>query len=101
MTGYGREEFKKDQFEVNVEIKTINHRYLDISFNLPTSLLHIEDKLKSIVQEKIKRGKIAVSIYVSGKETSQKHLQTDWNLAKQYIDHLKQLQATYQWRNID
>ncbi|WP_235182550.1 YicC/YloC family endoribonuclease [Gracilibacillus boraciitolerans] len=96
MTGYGREELHKEDIEVSVEIKTINHRYLDISFYIPKSLLHIEDQLKMIIQEKMKRGKIAVSIHVTGKKANEKQLHTDWDLARQYIDQLRQLQSTYQ-----
>ncbi|WP_058307872.1 YicC/YloC family endoribonuclease [Gracilibacillus massiliensis] len=96
MTGYGREDFKQDDLEISVEIKTINHRYLDISLHIPKSLLHIEDQLKQIIQEKMKRGKISVSIYTLGKQANQKQLQTDWDLADQYMEQLNLLKSNYQ-----
>ncbi|MGP4040355.1 YicC/YloC family endoribonuclease [Gracilibacillus sp. D59] len=96
MTGFGREEFRNDQLEINTEVKAVNHRYLDITFHMPKFLLPIEDQLKKIVQDKIKRGKISVSIYITGTYTHRKQLQTDWDLVDQYIDQLKQLQTKYQ-----
>ncbi|SFL98425.1 TIGR00255 family protein [Gracilibacillus orientalis] len=96
MTGFGREEFRNDQLEINAEMKAVNHRYLDITFHMPKFLLPIEDQLKKIIQDKIKRGKISVSIYISGTYTHRKQLQTDWDLVDQYVDHLKQLQTKYQ-----
>ncbi|SHN15499.1 YicC/YloC family endoribonuclease [Gracilibacillus kekensis] len=96
MTGYGREDVQQEDLDISVEIKTINHRYLDITLHLPKALLHIEDQLKRIIQKKMKRGKITVSIYTFGQQINQKQLQTDWDLAEQYIDQLNQLKSTYQ-----
>lgn len=96
MTGFGREEFQNDQLEISAEVKTINHRYFDITFHMPRFLLPIEDQLKKIIQQKMKRGKISVSIFISGTYTHRKKLQTDWDLVEQYIEQLKQLQSTYQ-----
>ncbi len=96
MTGFGREEFRNDQLEINAEIKAVNHRYLDITFHMPKFLLPIEDQLKKIIQDKIKRGKISVSIYISGTYAQNKQLETDWDLVDQYVDHLKQIQTKYQ-----
>lgn len=96
MTGFGREVFQAEGTEINVEIKTVNHRYLDISFHMPTFLFAIEDQLKKRIQKHVKRGKVSVSIFVSGDDMSQKMIQTDWHLADQYIATLKQIQEKHQ-----
>ncbi|WP_018932727.1 YicC/YloC family endoribonuclease [Gracilibacillus lacisalsi] len=96
MTGFGREEFRNEQLEISAEIKAVNHRYLDITFHMPHFLLPIEDQLKKIIQNKMKRGKINVSIHISGAYTHRKQLKTDWDLVDQYVDHVKQLQTKYQ-----
>jgi uncharacterized protein (TIGR00255 family) len=96
MTGFGREEFRNEQLEISAEIKAVNHRYLDITFHMPHFLLPIEDQLKKIIQNKMKRGKINVSIHISGTYTHRKQLKTDWDLVDQYVDHVKQLQTKYQ-----
>ncbi len=72
MTGFGREHQIIDGREILVEIRSVNHRYFEFSSKLPRSYMYLEDKLKSLLQGKISRGKveISVSIYnVSGKET--------------------------------
>ncbi|WP_208589237.1 YicC/YloC family endoribonuclease [Gracilibacillus suaedae] len=96
MTGFGRAEFRNEQLEINAEIKAVNHRYLDITFHMPHFLLPIEDQLKKIIQNKMKRGKISVSIYISGTYTHRKQLKTDWDLVEQYVAHVKQIQTKYQ-----
>ncbi|MDX8044999.1 YicC/YloC family endoribonuclease [Gracilibacillus sp. S3-1-1] len=95
MTGFGREAYQDEQLEINIEVKTINHRYFDVTFHMPKFLLPIEDQLKKIIQQEMKRGKISVSIYLTGTYTHQKQLRTDWDLVGQYMDQLKQLQENY------
>ena len=72
MTGFGREHQILNGREILVEIRAVNHRYYEFTAKLPRNFMYLEDKLKTLLQGKISRGKveISVSIYsVSGKET--------------------------------
>ena len=62
MTGYGKQSLIVEKREYQVEIKSVNHRYLDINIKLPKSISYLEDTIKKEISEKIKRGKIDVFI---------------------------------------
>ena len=72
MTGFGRSREVVDGRDILVEIRSVNHRYFEFSAKLPRTYNYLEDKLKTLVQEKTGRGKVelSLSIYnVAGKET--------------------------------
>ncbi|UOQ47928.1 YicC family protein [Gracilibacillus caseinilyticus] len=96
MTGFGRQELQLDEMYIIAEVKTVNHRYLDISFQMPKFLVPLEDRLKKIIQQQVKRGKVSVTINVSGTFTSSKKLTTNWDLVEQYINQFQQIKQTYQ-----
>lgn len=60
MTGYGSAKGAADGFEITVELKSVNNRYLDTSVRLPRSFIFAEDAVKSAVQSHISRGKVDV-----------------------------------------
>lgn len=62
MTGYGSGQFRTKNGLISVEIKTINHRYLDIVTKLPTQLNLFEDKIRELIQKRLKRGRVNISI---------------------------------------
>ena len=64
MTGFGRGEFSDGKRNVIVEIKTVNHRYADITVKMPKRYSFAEEKIKGIVKQQMKRGKADVSIIV-------------------------------------
>lgn len=64
MTGFGRGESSSDGFQVTVEIKTLNSRYLDISIRVPQSIQEHEFDIKEEIQKKLSRGKVHVSVNV-------------------------------------
>lgn len=67
MTGFGRGEAAREQFKFVMEIKTVNHRYLDILIRMPKKLNQFEDRLKAIIKSKISRGR--VEIYITSEES--------------------------------
>lgn len=67
MTGFGRGEATREQFKFVMEIKTVNHRYLDILIRMPKKLNQFEDRLKAIIKSKISRGR--VEIYITSEES--------------------------------
>lgn len=62
MTGYGKSSLSENKREYQVEIKSVNHRYLDISIKMPRTLSYLEDEVKKVISAKVKRGKIDVYI---------------------------------------
>ena len=62
MTGFGRGETKGKWGTVVVEIRSLNHRYLEVIQRLPSNLLTLEDKMRDLIQKKCKRGRVTVSI---------------------------------------
>ena len=62
MTGYGKGTAGDKKTTADIEVKSVNSRYLDISLRLPSSMMNKEYELREFIKAKIKRGKISVSI---------------------------------------
>lgn len=91
MTGYGKESLIIDSREYQIEIKSVNHRYLDISIKLPRSLSYLEEKMKKIIASKVKRGKFDVFVNFINNSTEGKNIKINTEIAKMYIKELKDL----------
>ena len=91
MTGYGKGSLSENLRNYQIEIKTVNHRYLDISVKMPRALSYLEEEVKKIISEKIKRGKIEVFITFENNSTEGKEIKINTEIAKIYIDELKKL----------
>lgn len=96
MTGFGRGEYNDGKRSIIVEIKSVNHRYCDISVRMPRRYSFVEDKVKNSVKEKIKRGKVDVSIMVENLTENDVNIKLNTMLAQQYLDNLKALQASFE-----
>lgn len=73
MTGFGRERKTIGDYDISVEIRSVNNRYFELNTKIPRSCLFMEDKLKNLVKTKVSRGKVELSLSVSnvqGKETA-------------------------------
>jgi uncharacterized protein (TIGR00255 family) len=62
MTGFGKADFRNAKYEISIETKNLNNRFLDINLKLPKSLMAYELMLKDIVKSKVKRGKLTVTV---------------------------------------
>ena len=62
MTGYGRRQLLRDGREMTVEVKTVNHRFLDISFRMPRHLGFLEDPIRKALGARMQRGHVDVSV---------------------------------------
>ena len=91
MTGYGKANLSKNEREYQVEIKSVNHRYLDISVKMPRILSYLEEEVKKEIASKVKRGKIDVFITFENNSTEGKEIKINTEIAKIYIDELKKL----------
>lgn len=91
MTGYGKASLIVEGREYQVEIKSVNHRYLDINIKMPRTLGYLEETIKKQISEKIKRGKIDVFITFENNSQEGKDIKINKELAKIYINQLKEL----------
>lgn len=95
MTGFGRATFQGKNRNFEVEIKTVNHRYLDINIRMPKSLLSLEENIRTLVSEKIKRGK--VDIFITQNVLDREDVNAIFNkkLADSYVKCLNQIKESY------
>lgn len=91
MTGYGKANLTKNEKEYLVEIKSVNHRYLDICVKMPKVLSYLEEEVKKEIAKQIKRGKIDVFITFQNNQAKAKDININQEIAKIYIDELKKL----------
>ena len=91
MTGYGKETYIVDQKEYEVEIKSVNHRYLDVSIRMPKIISYLEENVRQAVASKIKRGKIDIFISFTDNSEDAKTININEELASSYIRELKNL----------
>lgn len=91
MTGYGKGFLSIESREYQVEIKSVNHRYLDINIKMPKTLSYLEDDIKKQISQKIKRGKLDVYITFENNSQEGRNIKINKELAKVYINQLKEL----------
>jgi uncharacterized protein (TIGR00255 family) len=93
MTGYGKAEASYERGRINVEIRSVNHRYGEISIRLPRNLACFENDAKKLVADRLKRGKIEVFVqHEVGMESSP--LTVNLPMAKAYNDAFNELKTT-------
>lgn len=91
MTGFGRAKLEKNDRIYNIEIKSVNHKYSDISVKLPKSLIYVEDKIKKQISLKIARGKIDVFVSFENYSAKGKDIIVNEELVKKYLEKFKLL----------
>ncbi|MDD4377323.1 MAG: YicC family protein [Eubacteriales bacterium] len=95
MTGFGRSEYTDGKRNIIVEIKSVNHRYSDINIKLPRRYSFVEDKVKNAVKEKLRRGKVDVSIIIENITENDVNIKLNTMVAQQYYDNLRELQKNF------
>lgn len=91
MTGYGKGEYENELYRFEVEIKSVNHRYNDVSVKLPRHISYLEDSIKRVVKDRITRGKVDVYINLEYISESAVDVKVDVALAKAYKDALEEI----------
>ena len=95
MTGFGRGEFKNDNYHFLVECKTINHKYCDINVRLPRKISFLEDKIRNYVKNFVKRGRVDLYIKLDLIGSEDVNLKFDDKLATQYVNILKEIKEKF------
>jgi uncharacterized protein (TIGR00255 family) len=95
MTGYGEASQNVTGAKVTVQIRSLNHRHLDLQLRVPREYLSFEEDIRKSVREKISRGRIDLFINRYGAKAQVRKLEMDEALVTQYIAGLKQLKKKY------
>jgi uncharacterized protein (TIGR00255 family) len=90
MTGFGRSRISSATFSVNVEVKTVNHRFSEINVRMPRQLLKVEDKIKKKLNQHLRRGRAEVYIMIEGEGAVTRKIQVDWKLLEEYYLFMKE-----------
>lgn len=94
MTGYGRGEWQADDKRIEAEIRSFNHRYLDISIRLPRKLNPLEGQVRNLLKQRVSRGRLEVSVQLEDTSAGEQKLELDLSLAKDIHSALGILQKT-------
>ena len=99
MTGFGRCEVQKDSRKFTVELKSVNHRYLDVNIRMPKKLNFFETAIRTLLKSYANRGK--VDIFITYEELSQTQVSVKYNaaLAAEYMKYLKQMEEEFGLEN--
>ncbi|MGI6192647.1 MAG: YicC/YloC family endoribonuclease [Christensenellales bacterium] len=85
MTGFGRAVANQDGREFTVELKSVNHRFLDISVRLPRSVSFVEDAIRKVLTEKLSRGHVDVYVNYKNTRSDARTVSVDKNLLLAYL----------------
>ena len=91
MTGFGRYEVVTDAYKITVEMKAVNHRYLDLSIKMPKKLNYFEAGIRTLLKEYIQRGKVDVFITYEDYTEGNMCLKYNSSLAGEYVKYFEQM----------
>lgn len=93
MTGYGKGESENQLYKLKIELKSVNHRYLDVNVKLPRYLIYLEEGIKKLIKEKINRGKVDVFVNFDFSDASSMDVKVDIPLARSFKFALEELKT--------
>lgn len=99
MTGFGRYEISEGERKFTVEMKAVNHRYLDVSIKIPKKLSFFESAVRNMLKKYIERGK--VDVFVTYEEYTQNNVCIKYNkdIAEEYMKYLDQMAGDFSLEN--
>lgn len=99
MTGFGRCELAEGDHKFTVELKSVNHRYLDVNIKMPKMLNFFESAIRNLLKEYIQRGK--VDVFITYEDSSEKTATVKYNrnVAAEYLRYLKQMAEEFDLDN--
>ena len=99
MTGFGRCEIQKESRKFTVELKSVNHRYLDVNIRMPKKLNFFETAIRTLLKSYANRRKI--DIFITYEDISQAQVSVKYNaaLAAEYLKYLRQMEEEFGLEN--
>ena len=91
MTGYGKSSLSINSREYQVEIKTVNHKYIDVNIKMPRIISYLEEDVRKLVVSRIKRGKVDIQISFENYSKDGNDVKINTELAQIYIQSLREL----------
>lgn len=95
MTGYGSADLERDGQRLSAEIRSVNHRYCEVSLRAPKMVALFEDQIRQLVQDRYSRGKFNLTITWSGAGESGEVLKLNEAVADRYVSLFRQLESRY------
>lgn len=86
MTGYGKSERSNEIYNVSIELKSVNNRYLDINLRCPSSINYLDTKIRNIIKSRINRGRVEINIIIKNIKTDKMSIDINSELIKSYKD---------------
>lgn len=99
MTGFGRCELADGERKFTIEMKGVNHRYLDVNIRMPKKLNFFETAIRNLLKQSVSRGKVDIFITYEDLSEGQAVLKYNETLAKEYLVCLKQMEESFGLEN--
>ena len=99
MTGFGRAEVITNERKITVELKSVNHRYLDLSIKMPRKLNFLEGAIRNLLKTYIQRGKVDVFITYEDYSLNCVALKYNKELAKEYLTYIREMAEEFGLEN--
>lgn len=99
MTGFGRCELSDGERKFTVEMKGVNHRYLDVNIRMPKKLNFFETSIRSLLKQSVSRGKVDIFITYEDLSEGQAVLKYNASLAREYMESLKEMEEQFGLEN--
>jgi len=99
MTGFGRCEVSEENRKVTVEMKSVNHRFLDVNIKMPKKLNFFESSIRNLLKEYMQRGK--VDLFITFEDTSETNVNVTYHkeVAAEYLKYLNQMAEDFSLDN--
>lgn len=95
MTGYGRSEQFIGERKIAFEIRSVNHRYIDLNFRIPRAYSFLEEYIRAVIPNYVLRGKVDIFVNIENFGETSKTVRIDDGLAKGYVDAVRYLSESY------
>ncbi|MCU9612165.1 YicC family protein [Caldibacillus lycopersici] len=95
MTGFGRSKKESESFSVTIEVRSVNHRFLDCHIRIPQYLMKLEEKIKKVIRNNITRGRIDCFVTIEGANLTNRRLLIDWKLIDEYYQFIATAKERY------
>lgn len=99
MTGFGRMEIQKGFRKFNVELKSVNHRYLDTNIRMPKKFNQFEGELRNLIKKYVARGKVDIFITYENSADGEGSLKYNKSIAAEYVKYFKEMASDFNLDN--
>ncbi|MFD2371152.1 YicC/YloC family endoribonuclease [Brevibacillus sp. GCM10020057] len=95
MTGYGRADDMRGSLRLTVELRAVNHRFQEILVRLPRNWSMLEDQVRKLVAQYVRRGRVEVTVSLEGSAATPSTVSIDWSVAEQFVQLSRELDQRF------